>query len=324
MDYKIDEKDRKIISQIDKNSRATDSQIAKEVGLSKQVVSYRIQNLEKNKILLNYHTILDVATLGLSTNYIFLQLQKINKKQEEELLEKINKLDYIGWLTTSLGRWDVFLSIYSKNIEQYNYFLNELLEICGDYIHEYEQITHISSVQTTYKSGLKEQNFESIEQTSNKDKVQLNKIEKNILIEISQNAKKSIVEISNNLKIPVHTINYHLKKLLKNKIITGFKTKIDVSKLGYSWYSLMIKFDKSTPQRQHEFISYCKKHKQIYYITHTIGIYNSTLDIHVKTPREFREVLFELKEKFSDLIKIYETALLFDEIKINYIPKTLI
>jgi hypothetical protein len=45
------------------------------------------------------------------------------------------------------------------------------------------------------------------------------------------------------------------------------------------------------------------------------------LDIHVSSVEEFKEVLLEIKDKFSDVIRIYESVIIFDEYKINYLPK---
>lgn len=84
----IDEKDRKILEELDNNSRQTDSQIAKKVGLSKQVVNYRISQMIKNKIILNFYTIINTGMFGMDSFYVFLNLEYINKEQEKKLLEK--------------------------------------------------------------------------------------------------------------------------------------------------------------------------------------------------------------------------------------------
>ena len=110
----------------------------------------------------------------------------------------------------------------------------------------------------------------------------------------------------------------------KQNIIEGFKPKINVNKLGYQWHLLLINFQRATEERKKQFINFCKEHRKIYYVTNTIGFYNLMLDIHVKSSEEFKEVLLELKEKFSDVIKVYESIIIFDEYKINYFPVSLL
>lgn len=101
---KLDEKDRKILVELDKNARQTDSEISKKVGTSKQVVNYRIKNLLEEGIITNFYTIINVGKLGLNSYYVFLQFENINKEQEKNLLKRINFLDYVGWLVSGTGR----------------------------------------------------------------------------------------------------------------------------------------------------------------------------------------------------------------------------
>ena len=51
MVIKLDVKDKKILTLLDENSRLSNSQIAKKVGLSKPAVEYRLRRFEKNKIV---------------------------------------------------------------------------------------------------------------------------------------------------------------------------------------------------------------------------------------------------------------------------------
>ena len=85
-----------------------------------------------------------------------------------------------------------------------------------------------------------------------------------------------------------------------------------------------MQFQRINEERKKEFLKFCKQHKKIYYETNTIGTYNLMLDVHVKTIEEFKGVLLELKEKFSDVIKLYESLIIFDEYKIDYFPKKLV
>ena len=57
---KVDMKDRKILYQLDLNSRQPFSQIGKKVGLPKNVVLNRINRLKEIGIIKNFYTVIDV------------------------------------------------------------------------------------------------------------------------------------------------------------------------------------------------------------------------------------------------------------------------
>jgi DNA-binding Lrp family transcriptional regulator len=313
----LDEKDRKILAELDRNARQTDSEIARKVRISKQVANYRIKNLVDKGIISNFYTLINVGELGFSSYYLFFQFENLNEKEEKSLLEQIKSRSYVGWLVSGTGRWDAVILIYAKSASDFNIFLNELLELCANRVHEYRFTSLISAEHIGYKF-LNEKNLISAQQTDSSLPLKLDKTDRLILKTISQNARLSVVDISEKLKMPIHVAHYHLKELLKKNVIEAFKPKIEVNKLGLQWHLLLVQFSAAKEARRREFIDFCHVNSRIYYVTNTIGEYNLMLDIHVKDTEEFRKVLFDLKEKFSDVIKIYESIIIFHEYKIDY------
>jgi DNA-binding Lrp family transcriptional regulator len=72
---KIDLKDRKILYQLDINSRQSYSQIAKKVGLSKTVLVYRINRLKEKGVIRKFYTELQDFIICTS-----IQHQRLKKK----------------------------------------------------------------------------------------------------------------------------------------------------------------------------------------------------------------------------------------------------
>jgi len=315
----IDEKDRKILVELDKDSRQSDSSIAKKVKTNKQVVNYRIQKLQDKGIITHFYTLINTGKLGLNSHYVFLQLKKINKEKENELLRTFDSLDYTGWVVSGTGRWDIILLIYADSFSRFDNLLTEVIDICGGNLHEYNFTTLIHSEHISYK--FLSNKTRSIKLNEKEKSVILDEKDKIILEKISQNARKNIVDISTDTKLPVHVVSYHLKKLIEEKIIEGFKPKIDVSKLGLQWYLLLIKLQRKNLV---EFMNFCRNHDKIYFLTNTIGSYNVMIDIHVKNVEEFKEVLYQFKERFPNLIEAYESFIVFKEHKIDYFPVELI
>jgi Lrp/AsnC family leucine-responsive transcriptional regulator len=316
----IDEKDRKILEELDNNARQTDSQIAKKVGLSKQVVNYRIQNMIKNNLIMNFYTLINTGYFGLDSFYVFLDLEYINKEQEKKLLEKINSLDFVGWLVSGTGKWDVVLLINASSISVFESYLDKVKLICGKHLHTCTFTALINSQHIGYRLIGDRPYLSAIKREEKRDKIELSKQDILILKIISQNSRMPITEIAQKTKLPVHVVNYRLKSMIKNKIILGFKPQLNISKLGYQWHLLLLKLKIVEDKRKEEFLEFCKSHKDIYYITNTIGDYSIMIDIHVQNINEYRETLLDIKDKFSDLIRDYESIIVFEEYKISYLP----
>mgnify|MGYP001614723318 CR=1 FL=1 len=317
----IDERDRKILKELEEDARQTDSAIAKKIHLSKQVTNYRIQKMIESGIISNFYTLVNVGNLGLSTYYVFLKLEKINKEEEKKLLEKINSLDSIGWLVSCIGKWDIILNINEDSILNFEKTLNHIIKICGNHLFEYK-FTILSEAEHLGYKFLAEKSYSRPLYQGEREKIfKLDISDEKILRGLSQDARSDLVSLSKKIKIPVHILNYRLKKLIRNGIIEGFKPKLNISKLGYQWHLLLIKLSLSNEDRKKALIEFCKVHKNIYYMTSTIGDYNFMLDVHIKSADELKVILTEIRDKFQDIVKTYESVMITNEFKIDYIPK---
>ncbi|MDP1694941.1 MAG: Lrp/AsnC family transcriptional regulator, partial [Candidatus Woesearchaeota archaeon] len=293
--------DNKILAALDQDARSPESSIGKKVGVSKQVVKYRLKKLQDSGIVENYYTMIDVGNLGFDTYYIFIQWTGLNSKQESNLHQTIAKLPYVAWLITGIGRWDTVILICAQSIAEFNAKLTELKSLCKTHIHELTFTTLLQAEHISYKF-LKTKTEKSLKTTSKNKIYSLDKTDQEILKTINHSARMPVTEIARSIKQPVHVVHYRLQQLKKEKIIQGFKPKINIQKLNMQWHLLLIAFNAVPEERLNAFINYCRQHKNVYYITNTVGKYDCMIDLHVKSTEEFREFLFDIKNTFEDII----------------------
>jgi DNA-binding Lrp family transcriptional regulator len=318
----MDALDLKILGVLDQNARLPESTIGKKVGTSKQVVRYRLNKFKASGIVENYYTMLDVGKLGFDSYYIFVQLTGLNSKQEKDIYEKILTLPYVEWLVTGVGRWDAVILFCARTIAEFNIELSSLKNLLGSHLHEYTFTTLIQAEHISYKF-LKQTQNESLKTTPKSQKFSINENDTKILTTLNQSARMPVTELAETTALPLHTVHYRLKQLQKEKIIQGFKPKINIQKLGMQWHLLLLSFNSTSEERSKMFLQYCKQHKNIYYVTNTVGKYNVMLDVHIKSTEEFREFLFDIKNRFQDIILLYESLVIFEELIITYIPPVL-
>jgi DNA-binding Lrp family transcriptional regulator len=318
----IDEKDKKILAALDIDARRSDTDIAKSVRLSKQVVNYRIQRMQEQGIIKLFYINVNVGKLGLDTYYVFLQLQGVNKQKEKEIYDTIRDREYVSWLASGTGRWDAVVYIFARNVSDFDMKLRDIELICGKYLHDSAVTALVSAEYIGYRflGDVKHH----VQYTERIEKVRLDDIDKKILVALSQDARMPVTTLAKKIKKPLHVTHYHLKTLLKNQIIESAKPQIVPQKLGQQWYFLLLQFQNTTDERRKQLISFCKQYKHIYYLTNTVGSYNLFLDIHVKSAEEFKDVLLEFKDKFSDVIKSYESMVFFEEHKLTWVTEDIL
>jgi len=127
----------RLVSELMKNSRRSDRELARVLGLSQPTVGRIVKKLEKEGIIQGYTMIPDMAKLGIEIVAITLAALKPPKDPEErmrkcvEFVEKHPNLIFISsGRGTSTDR--VFISVH-KNYSDYAKFMKEIKTEISEY-----------------------------------------------------------------------------------------------------------------------------------------------------------------------------------------------
>src|SRR3989338_6323874 len=82
----LDVKDKRILKELFGDGRAPLSAIAKKVGLSTEVVNYRVNGLIKKGILIGFNTVIDVNRIGWQIYFVYIRLRNVDSGKENEII----------------------------------------------------------------------------------------------------------------------------------------------------------------------------------------------------------------------------------------------
>ncbi|MBI4980585.1 Lrp/AsnC family transcriptional regulator [Candidatus Woesearchaeota archaeon] len=123
---KLDESDKRILSQIKANSRLPYETIGRKVRLSRNAVKYRIKNLEKSGVIAGYKTMIDFKHFDRLTYKIFIKYDNSKISQEKQLLLYLKNVPAILATTKLLGKWNLDIEIEPKNAKELQRFMIDL------------------------------------------------------------------------------------------------------------------------------------------------------------------------------------------------------
>ena len=118
---KLDKKDWQILAEIDMNARIPLTQLAKKVGLSRQMIEYRIKRMEKKDIIFGYITVFDSAVVGVEWYRVTFRLLNITKEKKNTFINFLKNHKYVGWVGEVGGNWDLILNFMCKNIRFFHF-----------------------------------------------------------------------------------------------------------------------------------------------------------------------------------------------------------
>ena len=323
MAYKLDLKEKKILYELDLNSRIPTTQLAKKVKLSQPAVHYRLNNLIKKKIIKFFLTNIDYGFFGYFPYRFFIRVQNLTETKEKEFINYLKNHEFVPFLASCTGRYDLMFCIMAKNISELKKIINEIKNKYGEFFLEQQIATIISGefyprdylLKKGKRTQLIKKNFG--EQTS---RPKLDKKDLMILKEISNNCRISSLDLAEKTNLSLDAIRYRLKNLEKNKIINGYTIYLDNEVLNQFRYKIMIQIHGPNEEKENKIINFAEKFSNVVYSVKTFGVWDLEIDLEVNNPEEFNKILREIKNSNSDIIKEYQTIQLTNVHKYNHLP----
>lgn len=318
---RIDLKDRKILYQLDIDSRQPLSKIGKKVGLPKTVVAYRINKLKKMGIIKSFYTVIDAFKLGYTSLRFYLSYQYTTPEIEKEIVNYFKNNKYTWWLGTFEGRFDLAVIMWVKDLNDFYSFWKVTLKKFRHYFQEQVFSLYVMLYLYRYSYLLKDYDKSDrtkFEITGGGKKVETDDLDFQILKLIAENARMPVTKIAKNLNSTVTVINYRMKKLTRLGVIQGFRVNYDFSKLGFQWFKIDIDLKKY--EQREQIINYVKTNPNLIIIDESAGVADLELEFHLENLGKLHEIMNNIIIKFPDAVKNYRYIYAVKVHKMHYMP----
>jgi DNA-binding Lrp family transcriptional regulator len=319
MVIKLDLKDKKLLYELDFNARQSLSQIARKIGLSPEVVNYRIRRLEKEKIITQYQLIINLSKINILQFKICLSFQHMNPEKLIQIVEKLKQKQEVKWIVSCKGNWDLIIALETDSIEGIDKLKSEVLELFQSYIIQ-KTISILVEAETYNRSYfLPTHSIHKSRIIMKKETpIKLDELDLKILKSLGENARKPIIDIAKEVKLTVRVVNYRIKQMINKKIILGFKIAINYEKLGIKFFKTFIYLDNPKTERVKSFLNTLAAHKNIVHNVKVLGNWEFEPEFEVFSEEEFDKIIYDLKDEYSDIIKKIEIITISKEHKFVY------
>ena len=322
--YKLDVRDRKILVELDEDARQSNNQIGKKVGLSKEVVKYRIDKMIENGVILRFHTVVNYFRIGIVKFKLYLRFTNTNKKKLEELSRYFYNHSKTEWVALTTGRWDMIIGFLVSNVNEFDDEIQAVLNKFSSHIQEKAVTSTLYLAHQTREFlnfNKSEHNISAIVYHTTKDpKYEIDKIDYLLLQLIANNARMPVTEIADYLKTTPRVVQYRLKELERKKIILAYKAHVNPKKLGRVFCKAIIYLGTCPPTRLQEFMKYSSLMEGTIWPQRVLGSWDFELDFELENYDRFQESIFELKENFPDLVRNHEFCIMSKEFKLDLFP----
>lgn len=156
MPTRLDKTDKKIIKILQDNSKITNLELSKQIGLSPAPTLERVKKLETNGIIESYHAQVKPESIGLSVKtFVLVSLAWQKENALNHFLDKVKSIDEIVECYIITGEADFLMKIICKDIPTYEQLLFKTLS----QIEEIERLKTLMTLSTVKDSKVLPYNY---------------------------------------------------------------------------------------------------------------------------------------------------------------------
>ncbi|MCK4319730.1 Lrp/AsnC family transcriptional regulator [Candidatus Micrarchaeota archaeon] len=317
----LNELDRRILFELDKDARQPLSRLASRISISKDVANYRMKKLVETGVIRKFYAVVNFHKLGYLPFRIFLKLHNLTHKKMEEMVNELVSSERVGWVVSCEGNWDLNIMIWARNLYDFHQFWKGFLERYGTHIEDkWVSIIHTLRQYTRMCLIGEDKPMQKKEMVSRGLPIELDSLDWEIIKILGENARESLLNMAKKLNVTPKAVDYRLKKLMKNDVVQGFRILPNLELLGYKYYKVHFRFSNFNKERVAEITKYARLNPAVVYIDEMIGGADFELEFQVSREEILRKTLADMRDRFSDLIRDFETMYYYNEHKLVWVP----
>jgi DNA-binding Lrp family transcriptional regulator len=276
--------------------------ISRETGLREHTVRRCLESLRSREIITPY-AVIDVLRLGFTDYGIYFSLSRNKGAPREDFLRWIIKRPQVAWVAELSGQFQYVVTYVAARAADVSAFLDELTANNTVRIVDKAVATRVGyrAFRAAYLSDRKS-SVEEILSLRSERSVEISPADHAILAGISDLRHRSMSELARALKTPLSTLLYRIEKLRADGIIRGFMYRLNLEKLGYGLFRLLI-FENGASRAFHKrLLSFCRDNKNIVGLVRCLGSWDYELRVELPDGRDLPALIDELEGEFEGQI----------------------
>lgn len=333
----ITDLDKKILFELDKDGRASFSDIARALKTTPQVVKYHYERLVDNEIISKFWAFIDYDRAGYSFFWgYWMKFAAMSKQNEEIMLEDFRTNKFIPIVMRCDGYADLFIAIIARDVFHHNEILRSVLGKYGSYVTMSDLVVGLGFIKfpRTYLVG--EENRGRVRALSggSTEAVKMTELDRKMLSLLQVDGRMDFTKIGKIVGESPGLVQKHYHKLAKSNVISKITYTLNHAKLGLVLYRVLFKIIQFDAARVEALYTFCEQHQNIVNYVKVMGSWELMLDIEIGSRTALRDLLREMKISFHDIIseieinevykieKFTQMAIEYPELGQNPIPAT--
>lgn len=307
MSQKLDKIDKRILYELDKNSRISEARLAKIIRKSRETVRYRMRQLEKEGIILRYFAYIDVTRLGYRIYKMYIKLGGTPEKKQQ-FYDYVKGHQNVFWFGVADGAWNAGITFFARSDEEFNDVKNELVSCFKDIILERTGCVLIN-VLFYPKKFLVDGSADAGVLFGENEGNAIDGTDRKILGILLHNARAKTVEIAKKCGTSADIVRNRMKRLEERKIIFRYTVDLDIKKLDLEFFKAFLFFNGISGQDERKLEAFCSQNPSVVFLVRHILPWDIELEAYVKNYAEYNAIIDDVRRLFPHNLRNVETAI---------------
>ena len=319
---KLNEKDLVVLAAVNFKADAPLTEIAKTTGLRVHTIRHSLDKLLAQKVLIPFPFI-NVYALGYTVYSIFISISPQGATSRKKIVEYLVKDSRTSWVAELGGDYTLVTSVVVRSVVELSRFNEELSARFPGILAERAVLPHVAG--TIYQPKYVSADIDRTlvvpwGETKGMPQLSLDELDKKILSATVHNPASSRRELSRVLGLPFSTVDYRLKKLKENGVLSHFIYLTNPSAFGMMNFKLLVSTTGVTAAFREKFEAVCQEHPLITTLVHTAGDWDFELNVEPHNSTMISEVVDSLHQKFSTTLRKIQILSILNELKFAAYP----
>lgn len=303
----LDVIDKKILFELDRDSRQPISQLSKKIRLGRDRIIYRMDRLRERGIILKCCALIDPYKLGFSFSKTYLKLSA-NREKRRSLERFLENHERTYWLAECDGAWDLIWCTLSTDSIDFRGIQSSVFAKFHDIILSFD-ISVNTQVNVFYKNFLLGKGNGGRVLGGQLGRKELSPLDVRLLWHLGMDSRCDLSYLARELDCSPLTVRKHLEDLEHDGIISGYRVDIDLSKIGMTFFKAQIFTKSFRKDEELQLEGYCDRHPHITHYIRQLGSCIVELEVDAFDYPHFHQIIRELCEAHSKFIRNSETIL---------------
>ncbi|MBI5391149.1 AsnC family transcriptional regulator [Candidatus Woesearchaeota archaeon] len=136
----------------------------------------------------------------------------------------------------------------------------------------------------------------------------IDKTDYKILWNLDYHARMPLSGLAHKVNLSKQSLNYRLKKLIRDNVLLGFRSMIDIHRLGYLTYRIYFRFKNVDSRKEEEIIAYLKSNNHVLWLASISGSWDVEAVFTARNTIHLNNLFKKIKEDFGQHFSKYNIS----------------